>query len=282
MPNEHTSRSIPLSQIREPSHRLRESIDAQRIGELADSIAAEGLHQPIGVRGPLADETWEIVFGHRRYLAHQMLRRETIEAKLYPPDYDPLQAAVSENLNREQMTPLEEAHAVARFVERGEPDAAIARLFRRSPGWVKVRRQLLTMPKDIQEAVQLGELGLAVAEQIADIDHDSYRESLIAEARRTGATAATAAVWRQHYLADRDRIIGNNLIIEEIAQRREAWKITIPCDLCDQDSDYQDTRSVRVCVACRNQLTQVKEEARREAQQQPEPRYGQPMIGEPH
>jgi ParB/RepB/Spo0J family partition protein len=261
---ENPSQPIPVHLIREPSHRLREKIDPQRIGELADSIAAEGLHQPVGIRGPFEDASYEIVFGHRRLLAHQLLRRETIEAKIYPPDYDPLQAAVTENLNREQMTPMEEAQAVARFVERGEPDAAIARLFRRSAGWVRMRRQVLTWPADVQEAIQRGDFPLAVAEQIADIDHETYRQSLVAEARRTGATAATAAIWRQHYLADRDRIIGNNLIIEEIAQRREAWKIVVPCDLCELDQDYENTRSVRVCVECRNQLTQVKAEARAE------------------
>lgn len=238
-------------------------MDAQKLGELADSIAAEGLHQPIGVRGPLPDSSYEIIFGHRRFLAHQLLHATTIAARIYPPDYDPLLAAISENLQREDMTPLEEARAVDRFVQRGEPDAAIARLFRRSVSWVRARRDLLAMPADIQAAVQDGGLSLAVAGELADIDHDAYRKSLTAEAHRTGATALTAAHWRQHYLTDRERIIGNSLIVEEILSRREAWKIVIPCDLCDHDQDYQDTRTIRVCVACRNELAQVKAETAR-------------------
>jgi ParB family chromosome partitioning protein len=240
-------------------------MDAQKLGELADSIAAEGLHQPIGIRGPFPNGNYEIIFGHRRYLAHQLLHAESIAARIYPPDYDPLLAAISENLQREDMTPLEEARAVARFVERGEPDAAIARLFRRSASWVRARRELLEMPADIQAAVQDGGLSLAVAGELADIDHEAYRKSLTAEAHRTGATALTAAHWRQHYLTDRERIIGNSLIVEEILSRREAWKIVVACDLCDTDHEYQDTRSIRVCVSCRNELAQVKAETAHQA-----------------
>jgi ParB/RepB/Spo0J family partition protein len=233
-------------------------------------MAAEGLHQPVGVRGPLADGTWEIIYGHRRLLAAQLLRWESIPAKLHPVDFDPLLAAVSENDNRESMTPLEEAEAVQRFVDRGEPDAAIARMFRRSPPWVAARRALLGYPEDIRTAVGAGAIKLGVAGALADIDHDDYRESLVKEAIRTGATTATAEIWRQHYLTDRERIISNHLVVEEIMSRREAWKIVVACDLCGTEHEYQDTRSLRVCVGCRNTLAQVMaEEAAQAAPGQP-------------
>jgi len=251
---------IPLHLIREPSHRLRESIAPEALGTLADSMAAEGLHQPVGVRGPLLDGTYEIVYGHRRLLAAQLLGWPDIPAMLHPADFDPLLAAVSENLQRADMTPVEEARAIARFVERGEPDAAIARLFRRSAAWVAARRALLAMPEDLQEAVHAGGLKLGVASALADIDHDAYRKSLIAEAARSGATAQTAELWRQHYLTDRERIVANSLMVEEIMSRREAWKIVVACDLCQKEQEYQDTRSLRVCVACRNVLAAVQAE----------------------
>jgi ParB family chromosome partitioning protein len=245
---------IPLNIIREPSHRLRENIAPEALGELADSMAAEGLHQPVGLRGPLSDGTWEIIYGHRRLLAAQLLNWKEIPAMTHPADFDPLLAAVSENLNREQMTPVEEAKAIARFVERGEPDAAIARMFRRSAPWVAARRALLLMPEDLQNAVHERTIKLGVAEALADIDHDSYRRSLIAEAQRTGATAVTAQVWRQHYLTERERIVSNHMMVEEITSRREAWKIVVACDLCRADFEYQDTRALRVCVDCKNVL----------------------------
>jgi len=223
-------------------------------------MAAEGLHQPIGIRGPDTAGLYEIIYGHRRYLAAELLRWLTIDARVYPLDYDPLLAAISENLNREDMTPVDEANAVARFVARGEPDAAIARLFRKSLSWVRTRRDLITYPDDLRTAVAAKTITLGDAAALTDIDHADYRKSLIQEAIRTGATAATAEVWRQHYLTDRERIIGNNLVIQDILERREAWKIVVACDLCDTDHDYPDTVSIRVCRTCRNELAAVKAE----------------------
>jgi ParB family chromosome partitioning protein len=256
-----------LANIREPSHQLREAIDPEGLGVLADSMAAEGLHQPIGLKGPARDGSWEIIFGHRRFLAAQLLRWPAIPARLYPLDTDAELVAVTENLQRTDMTPLEEARAIARFIERGEADAAIARLFRRSAVWVASRRALLTMPDDLQRAVHEGRLKLGVAAALRDVDHDRYRGQLVEEAQRTGATVQTAEVWRQHYLSDKARIIGNTLTVEEITERREAWKIVVPCDLCRTDHEYTATRALRVCTGCFNSLAHAIREAEAEAQE---------------
>jgi ParB family chromosome partitioning protein len=257
--------AVALRHIRPPSHQLREAIDREALGVLADSLAAEGLHQPIGLRGPLPDGAWEIIFGHRRFLAAQLLRWPTIPARLYPLDTDAELVAVTENLQRADMTPLEEARAIARFIERGESDAAIARLFRRSPTWVSHRRALLEMPEDLQRVVHEGVVKLGVAAALCDIDFAPYRAQLIQEAQRTGATVQTAELWRQHFLADKARIIGNTLTVEEIAERREAWKIVVACDLCRTDHDYQATRALRVCLGCMKELARAVHEAEAEA-----------------
>lgn len=248
------TRRVAVNSIDEPTHQLRESIDIERLGELADCMAAEGLHQPIGLRGPLDGGRYEIVWGHRRYLAARLLEWDEIEAKVFAADFDPLMAAVSENLQREQMTPLEEARAVARFVEKGCPDAEIARRFRRSNAWVAGRRAILELPADLQAAIQQGAIPLNVARVLGDVDHERYRGELIAEAVRTGATAATADVWRAHYLADRDRIVRNNETVEEIAAARERWIIKIPCEACHAEFEYPATTTLRVCHRCAKDL----------------------------
>ncbi len=259
--NDPPFRTLALDSIREPAHQLRERIAPEELGALADSIAAEGLHQPIGVRGPDASGQYEIVFGHRRLLAHRLLRRASIEARVFPPDYDPLLAAVSENLNREQLNPVEEADAVRRFLDRGSSRAEIARLFRRSLSWVEQRIALLDYPDDIRAALRDGALSLAVAGLLADIDHERYREQLVTEAARHGATAAVVAVWRQHYLADRDRIVTNTVAIEQVIQERDKYVVHYPCDWCDEQVEYQHTRTVRLCVACAGELAAAKSAA---------------------
>lgn len=261
MPNAAPFSELQLALITEPREQHRERMDPERLGALADSIAAEGLHQPIGVRGPLADGSYEIVWGHRRYLAVRSLRWLTIPCRIFPADYDPLLARGSENLQREQLNPVEEAHVVKLYLDRGVARAEIARLCRRSTSWVEQRLALLDLPDDLLNAIRAHGLPLAVAHQLADVDHEPYRRSLIYEAVTHGATAASAALWRQHYLTDRDRIVSNTLRIEEIIQDRERFTLTYPCDWCETPVAYQDTRTVRLCVSCDKQLQEAKSAA---------------------
>lgn len=244
------SARVQLSLIDQPAHQLRDQIDPEKLGELADSMAAEGLHQPIGLRGPSADGRFEIIWGHRRFLAARSLTWDQIEARLYPWSYDPLLAAISENLQRADLTPLEEARAIEKMRATGRPLVEIGRLFRRSAGWVRDRLDLLQSPPDVQEAVGGKVVPLAVAAALARIDHEQLRRSYIAEAARTGATAATVEVWVAHYLADRERIIVNAETVEQIMTRREAWVIYTPCDSCGEQEDFRRTRSYRFCAKC--------------------------------
>jgi ParB family chromosome partitioning protein len=250
---------VSLAKIREPAHQLRESIDPARLGELADSMSSEGLHQPIGVRGPTEDGSYEIVWGHRRFLAAKLLAWAAIPARVLPRDFDPLLAAVSENLQRDDLNPIEEARAIQKFVERGHPVVGIARLFRRSEAWVKDRLAMLTLPDDLIEAVSSKTLPLAVISVLRDIDHPAYRQSLIREAVAHGASAAVAEVWRAHYFADRARIIQNAETVEEIVSSRASFVITYPCEWCGELEPFERTTSFRLCHGCSGELRAAKQ-----------------------
>jgi ParB/RepB/Spo0J family partition protein len=249
-----TPARIAVTLIDPPTHMLRDEIDPLKLGELADSMAAEGLHQAIGVRGPSDAGRFEIVWGHRRWAAARSLQWDEIDARVYPMSFDPLLAAISENLQREQLTPLEEAKAIEKMRAAGHPLQGIARLFRRSDVWVRARLDLLGTPPDVQEAVAAGALPLAVAYELASIEHAEYRRSLIEEAKRTGATLATVRVWVAHYEADRARIETNHDNVAEIVSRREAFVIYTACDGCRKDVDFRTTRALRFCSGCADEL----------------------------
>jgi len=93
-----------------------------------------------------------------------------------------------------------------------------------------------------------------VVRLLADVDHPPYRAELLREALRTGASAATAEVWRAHYLADRERLAQNLATVQEMVERRESWKLKIGCDTCGAEVIYEQTRSVRCCIACHQVL----------------------------
>ncbi len=260
-PTTTTSR-VPLALIDEPERPLREAIEPGALSELADSMAAEGLHQPIGIRGPNAEGRYRIRWGHRRFLAAKLLQWPEIEAKVFPLDTDDLLAAVSENLQRLDLTPVEEAHAVQAMLDRGHSQASVGRLFRRSAAWVSSRLALLDLPPELQAAVHQGTLSMGVAAALAEIDHEDYRRELAAEAHRTGANAATAAVWVAHYKSDRARILQNRATVTDILEARSRFRVYVPCDACGVDTDYPETRGFRFCGDCSTSLIQGLQAAR--------------------
>jgi len=251
------SSAIPYALVDPPEDAHRKAIDPERVGALADDIAAQGLLQPPGVRGPSPEGRYRVIWGHRRYLAIGLLRWPELPARVFPWDYDPLDARTAENFMQERLTPVEEAEIIKRYVDQGQSLAAIARKTRHSPAWVGARVRLLEWPEDVRAGVQEGALTLGVAELLAQIDHESYRASLIDEAARVGASVATVGVWLAHYGAERARIVTNHETIQEIAARRELWKIVTPCDYCGVDEAYETTRSFRLCASCSAELVEA-------------------------
>lgn len=243
----YTFQTVKLALIDRPARPSRIDFDPERLGALADSIAAEGLHQPIGVCGPSPEGRYLLAWGDRRREAHILLQRAEIEAKVFPWGTDLLLAQVSENNNREALSPVEEAREIADWLGKGHSQSSIARLFRRSPGWVAQRVQLAELDDELQAAVHCGDLGIGVALALSGVDHAEYRASLIEEAARTGASAATVAVWVAHYNADKGRIVTNHMTVQEIVTARADYRITFDCPCCKQSVDYAETVAVRLC-----------------------------------
>lgn len=253
-----------VKNIEAPADPARTSIDPDRLGELADSIAAEGLHQPVGVVLCNDGVRAELAWGHRRLLAVRLLRRDWIDAKVFQHGTDLQLARWSENGQRADLDPLEEAGEVRRFLAAGHPFAYIARMFRRSPAWVKDRLALLDLPDDLRECISNGTLNLAVVSVLRDVDNALYRESLIREAVTHGASAAVAEVWRAHYLADRVRIISNTVTIEQLAEERKTFKLLVPCDWCGVDAPVEVTRTWRLCEGCHVEVTAARKDGIRQ------------------
>lgn len=245
-----TETEILLSLVDEPAAASRERINMEALGTLADDIATNGLLQRPGVRGPLDGGRYEIIWGHRRLLAIRLLRWETLPVKVYPPGYDPDVARVAENLQREELTPVEEARECAKFINKGHTRGSVARLFRRSATWVDGRLDLLGLPADLQEAINDKILTASVARVLGQIDHTEYRQSLIREAKNTGCTVAIAELWLQHFKVHGERLAKNEMTIQAMVAERENFKIMIECQGCGDQSEYQHTQALRLCNDC--------------------------------
>lgn len=193
--------TVPMSEIIEPPAALRGSINPERLRELAASLREYGQLQPI-VLMPDGDR-FQIVAGHRRFLAARLLGWETIEAKVLAKTLGTWELhALAENVHREDLTPVEEARVLYRLiVDQGRDVDAVAQQFGKSRPWVDGRLELCTYPPDLLEAVHEKTISLAVARELARVTDDGYRGYLLHHATQGGATAQTARIQVEDWLA---------------------------------------------------------------------------------
>ena len=139
--------SLPVADIRPNPHQPRRVFDPAAIDELARSIAANGLLQPISVRS-LPDGGYELISGERRLLAYQSLGQRHIPAIILElPTEDSAVLALVENLHRADLSFLEEAHAIAALMESLHlTQQQAARLLCRSQPAIANKLRLLRLP----------------------------------------------------------------------------------------------------------------------------------------
>lgn len=153
--------SIRLSEIEPRSDQPRKSFDREPLEQLADSIAQFGVLQPIVVReNPLLQGTYEILAGERRWRAAKMAGLNEIPAVILEgDDLKAAQVAVIENVQREDLNPIEEALAYDTLMERfGLTQEQVSKQVGKSRSAVANLLRLLELPEEVLELVRNGTL----------------------------------------------------------------------------------------------------------------------------
>lgn len=161
---EETVTQIPLGDIRPNPYQPRKTFDADALQELADSIAENGVLQPIIVRKSAA-KGYEIVAGERRHRASQIAGQEMIPAIVREMDEEMMiKYAVLENLQREDLTPLEEADAYQMMMERlGMTQEKVADALGKSRSHVANHLRLRSLPAEVKELLNAEKLSMGQA-----------------------------------------------------------------------------------------------------------------------
>jgi len=156
--------SIPTAQIEPHPSQPRRRFEEAALDELALSIAQRGVIQPVIVR-PLAPGKYQLVAGERRWRAAQKARLHEIPAIVRELDEREVTAlALIENLQREDLNPIEEAVAYQRLSEdEGLSQADIARMVDKSRSHVANLMRLLALPGEVRELVEDGRLQMGHA-----------------------------------------------------------------------------------------------------------------------
>jgi ParB family chromosome partitioning protein len=163
-------REIDLDLIRPNRKQPRETIEPEALGELAQSLENQGVLQPVVVR-PAAEGRFELVAGERRWRAAQMVGLMRIPALVRDvPDDRLLEYALVENLQREQLNPIEEAQAYKTLAaEFGLTLQEIADRAGKNFSTVSNMTRLLALPKSVQSRLRARELSVGHAKVILSL-----------------------------------------------------------------------------------------------------------------
>lgn len=165
---------LKVDQIRPSKYQPREDFDTQRLQELSSSIKEKGVIQPILVRSCAPGE-YEIIAGERRLRAAKALKMEEIPAIVKSvEDDEALELSIVENIQREELNPIEQAHAYQRLIDEFDfTQDKIAETVGKDRSSVANTIRLLKLPQEVQGKLKSGQITMGHARAILSLEGES-------------------------------------------------------------------------------------------------------------
>jgi len=189
---------LPLDVIQRGKYQPRRDMDPQALEELAHSIKRQGVMQPIVVR-PIGGERFEIIAGERRWRASQQAGMETIPAMVRDvPDEAAIAMALIENIQREDLNPVEEANALARLQQEFNlTQQEVADVVGKSRATVTNLMRLIALPEVIKTMLAHGDLEMGHARALLGLPEEQQVEGARHVVARGLTVRQTEALVRQ-------------------------------------------------------------------------------------
>src|SRR3954466_10636965 len=170
-PSREALLTLPVSRIRPGKYQPRTKMDQQALAELAASIRTQGLMQPLLVR-PVDRERYELIAGERRWRAAQMAGLEEVPALVREvPDEAALALSLIENIQRENLNPIEESAGLQRLIDEFKmTHEQAADAVGRSRSATTNLLRLLKLAKPVQEMLMEGALEMGHARALLALD----------------------------------------------------------------------------------------------------------------
>jgi ParB family chromosome partitioning protein len=171
-------RNLPVDVIQRGRYQPRVDMHPESLEDLANSIRAQGVVQPIVVR-PIAAGRYEIIAGERRWRATQMAGLHEIPAVVRDvPDHAAMAMALIENIQREALNPMEEAHALHRLIEEFQmTHQAVSEAVGRSRAAVSNLLRLLSLNEDVKRLLENGDLEMGHARALLGLEGERQSEA---------------------------------------------------------------------------------------------------------
>ncbi|MBS8224902.1 ParB/RepB/Spo0J family partition protein [Vannielia litorea] len=171
-----TERRLPIEQIEPNPEQPRRDFEMEPLQELADSIQERGIIQPLIVRkDPTKSNIYQIVAGERRWRAAQMAQLHEVPVIVRDfSDEEVLEVAIIENVQREDLNPIDEAHGYRQLIDRfGHTQEHIAKALGKSRSHLANLMRLLQLPEDVQRLLRDGRLSAGHARALITAENPS-------------------------------------------------------------------------------------------------------------
>ncbi|WP_019605544.1 ParB/RepB/Spo0J family partition protein [Teredinibacter turnerae] len=171
-----TLKELPVEFLQRGKYQPRRDMHSEALEELAESIKAQGVMQPIVVR-PIADNRYEIIAGERRWRATQQAGLDTIPAVVRDvPDETAIALALIENIQREDLNPVEEAMALKRFQDEFElTQQEVADAVGKSRAAVTNLMRLLNLTTEVSKMLEHGDLEMGHARCLLTLEEGAQK-----------------------------------------------------------------------------------------------------------
>ncbi len=181
----HQSNTVSIGDLRRNPYQPRQNFSQEKLDELTKSIKKNGIIQPIAVRPSKTDnEKYEIVAGERRWMAAQRAGLHEIPVTILDlSDVESLEVAIVENIQRDDLNPVEEARGYKRLNEEFKYDHdSISKLMSKSRSHVSNTLRLLSLPADIIAMLEEGSLTSGQARPLIGLGNaSSIAEEIVAK-----------------------------------------------------------------------------------------------------
>jgi len=200
-----TLRELPVDLIQRGKYQPRRDIEPESLQELANSIKSQGVMQPIVVR-PIAGERYEIIAGERRWRATQLAGLDVIPVVIRDvPDDAAIAMALIENIQREDLNPIEEAMALHRLQQEFElTQQEVANAIGKSRSTVANLLRLMSLQDDVRRLVEHGDIEMGHARALLALEASDQSHAARSVVAKGLSVRQTEALVRK-LLSDKDK-----------------------------------------------------------------------------
>ncbi|MFU8763277.1 MAG: ParB/RepB/Spo0J family partition protein [Haliea sp.] len=170
-PEHHILKELPVDLIQRGKYQPRRDIDPESLQELAESIRAQGIMQPIVVR-PISDRKYEIIAGERRWRAAQIAGLDQVPAVIRDVgDEAAIAMALIENIQREDLNPIEEAVSLQRLQQEFDlTQQEVADAVGKSRSTIANLLRLMSLQEDVRLLLERGDMEMGHARALLALE----------------------------------------------------------------------------------------------------------------